>query len=157
MIERLEVGKLTGDEVESLWKKLCQDEMSFDDRTKNRVDYFLASLFNGTQYLKLGTIGLAALVNPVPGADVNVHVTFWDKSQPQVALTLIREALEYVFKEFALMRCTTCVGEYNQDALRLTKLLGFKEEGKMRKGSLFNGQFYDTVLLGLLREDFLEG
>jgi hypothetical protein len=154
-IELLDTAKLKKEEVQELWDKVQGVPIAFDDRTANRPDFFVASLFNGTQYVRLGDFGIAALQNLLPGADANVHIVIWDDSHPAEVVGTLRKALAFGFKEFGLVRMTTVIGENNPITIRLAELLGFKQEGKLRKGTLFNGKWYDSVLLGLLREEFV--
>jgi len=154
-IEFLDPQKLDGDAVDALWQKASQVNEAFDDRTRNHPEFFVASMFNGTQWVKMGDKGLASVENIMPGASATVHVLFWDKSEPHTLVSMVKETLDQVFKIYGLVRVSSFFGDFNQDAIRLTQLLGFKEEGRLRKGVLYNNQFHDMILMGLLREDFL--
>jgi hypothetical protein len=149
---------MSKEEVQELWDKVDSVKEAFDDRTRHRPDFFIMSLFNGTQHVKLGDKGIITLINLMPGADVTLHMTVWDKINPNEIFRQAAEVLKWIFKEFNLVRVTCVVPKYNDSALRMLKLLGFETEGLVRKGSLYEGVWYDCVILGLLREEaFPEG
>jgi RimJ/RimL family protein N-acetyltransferase len=64
--------------------------------------------------------------------------------------------LHYAFNELNLYRLTAVVGEDNPGALRFFKRYGFVEEVRRRKALLRDGQTWDMIHLGLLRDDWLE-
>jgi hypothetical protein len=142
-------------EIEALWNKMQQADYSFDDRMRNRPDLFVVSLFNGTHFLNLDDIGLVTLTGLVPGSDVVVHTTIWGKQDSRRVLSLFHNALELIFKEFGLVRITTIAADYHPQGIRLAKLMGFTEEGRMRKAILFKNVWYDAIIYGILREEIL--
>jgi len=38
--------------------------------------------------------------------------------------------------------------------VRSYRAVGFREEGRLRRAQVVDGRYYDTVLMGLLREEF---
>ena len=44
----------------------------------------------------------------------------------------------------------------NEGSIVLAKKMGFKEEGRLRENSFFDGQFHDSVVLGLLRDEYVK-
>ena len=68
------------------------------------------------------------------------------------ALTLM---LRYAFHELNLYRLSAIVGEDNPSALRFFKRYGFVEEVRRRKALVRDGQAWDLIHLGILREEWL--
>ena len=64
--------------------------------------------------------------------------------------------LRYAFAELNLFRVGAMVGADNLPALRLAQKFGFVEEARRRKAILRDGQTYDLLHLGLLRQEWLE-
>jgi RimJ/RimL family protein N-acetyltransferase len=62
--------------------------------------------------------------------------------------------LRFAFEELNLYRLTITVGEDNHAGLALLKKFGFVEEVRRRKALLRDGQFYDLIHLGLLRNEW---
>jgi RimJ/RimL family protein N-acetyltransferase len=77
--------------------------------------------------------------------------TAWGKGFGREALTLL---LDYGFQTLNLNRIWLEVFEYNHRAKRLYEKLGFKAEGRQRQHTYREGRFWDTFLLGILREEW---
>ena len=69
----------------------------------------------------------------------------------------LRLLLHYAFAELNLFRVSAVVGGSNLAALRLSQKFGFVEEARRRKALLSDGQIYDLLHMGLLRQEWLEG
>jgi len=63
--------------------------------------------------------------------------------------------LRFAFNELNLYRLSAVVDEDNQPALRFFKRHGFMEEVRCRKALLRDGQTWDVVHLGILRDEWL--
>jgi len=62
--------------------------------------------------------------------------------------------MRYAFHELNLYRTSVVVGEDNPAGLRFFKRHGFVEEVRRRKSLLRDGQTWDLIHLGLLREEW---
>jgi RimJ/RimL family protein N-acetyltransferase len=62
--------------------------------------------------------------------------------------------MEYAFAALNLHRVTLQVFEYNERAIRTYEKLGFRKEGVMREENYCNGRYWDTIVMGLLRQDW---
>jgi RimJ/RimL family protein N-acetyltransferase len=62
--------------------------------------------------------------------------------------------MRFAFSELNLYRLSVVVGEDNQAGLRFFKRHGFVEEVRRRKSLLRDGQTWDLIHLGLLREEW---
>ena len=69
----------------------------------------------------------------------------------------LRLLLHYAFAELNLFRVSAVVGGSNPAALRLSQKFGFVEEARRRKALLSDGQIYDLLHMGLLRQEWQEG
>ena len=63
-------------------------------------------------------------------------------------------ALAYAFNELNLYRLNLTVFSYNSRAIKLYEKCGFKREGVFREYLQRDGQRYDMVLYGLLRQEW---
>lgn len=66
----------------------------------------------------------------------------------------IRILLKYGFWERRYQKCNSACVHANEASIALHRRLGFVEEGRRRRQSFFNGEYYDDVLFGLTREEF---
>jgi UDP-4-amino-4,6-dideoxy-N-acetyl-beta-L-altrosamine N-acetyltransferase len=62
--------------------------------------------------------------------------------------------MRYAFEELMLQRIHTKVLGNNLSAIKLYEKLGFKEEGRLRKDLLREGEYIDVVIMGLLKEEW---
>jgi RimJ/RimL family protein N-acetyltransferase len=67
----------------------------------------------------------------------------------------MRLILYFAFTELNLYRLSAVVGEDNPEALRFFRMFTFVEEARRRKALLRDGQTWDAIHLGLLREEWL--
>lgn len=67
----------------------------------------------------------------------------------------IESIIEHGFFNLNLRRLQLEVLEYNKVAQNLYKKVGFKEEGRKRKAVFKNGKYVDEIIMGLLREDYI--
>jgi RimJ/RimL family protein N-acetyltransferase len=87
----------------------------------------------------------------------NLRMAIGDKNERNKgygsdALSLM---LRYAFNELNLYRLSAFVGEDNPGAMRFFKRFGFIEEVRRRKALLRDGQTWDLIHLGLLRDEWL--
>jgi RimJ/RimL family protein N-acetyltransferase len=75
----------------------------------------------------------------------------WGKGYGTDAMRVI---LRYAFKELNLRRVTLDVFEYNPRAIRSYEKVGFTHEGRARKYLHREGQRYDLLFMGILREEW---
>lgn len=67
----------------------------------------------------------------------------------------IRLLLDYAFNRINLHKVELEVYEYNKGAYELYLRLGFVEEGRRRARVYRDGRYYDSIDMGILREEFL--
>jgi len=65
-----------------------------------------------------------------------------------------RILLRYGFWERRYQKCNSACVHTNEPSIALHRRLGFVEEGRRRRQSFFNGEYYDDVLFGMTREEF---
>ena len=65
--------------------------------------------------------------------------------------------LEHAFLTLNLHRVDLQVFDHNQSAIKVYKKIGFIEEGRLRDHHYRNGQYFDTLIMSILREEWLEG
>jgi RimJ/RimL family protein N-acetyltransferase len=68
----------------------------------------------------------------------------------------IRILLRYAFRVFNLNRINIYIVEENKPALALYKKAGFKIEGCLRGNFRKKGQYLNTLIMGILKKDFID-
>lgn len=102
----------------------------------------------------IGFIGLFALSWKDRDALVAIGIgerTYWGKGYGTEAMDLL---LEYAFLELNLRRIGLIVFEYNTRAIRSYEKCGFIPEGRIRGAIMRDGQRWDWLVMGLLREEW---
>jgi RimJ/RimL family protein N-acetyltransferase len=61
---------------------------------------------------------------------------------------------EYGFKELNLHKIWTEIYEYDDKKLKLYKEIGFKEDGRLRDNNYYNGQWWDSIMLSILKQEY---
>lgn len=76
---------------------------------------------------------------------------FWGKG---VGEEVCRLVVEHGFKNLNLHRIHCSIADNNIGMRKLARKLGFNEEGILRQNFYKNGQYRDTVLFGLLKNEY---
>ncbi|SHJ02402.1 GNAT family N-acetyltransferase [Lutispora thermophila] len=77
---------------------------------------------------------------------------YWGKGYGEDA---IKALLRYAFYELDIFRVSLKLYEYNERASRCYLKCGFKYEGRTRKSAYIDGKFYDEILMGALKSEFI--
>jgi RimJ/RimL family protein N-acetyltransferase len=103
----------------------------------------------------VGFIDLEGAMFPSGDAFVGIGVgerEFWSKGYGTDAMRVI---LRYAFQELNLRRVSLDTFEYNPRAVRSYEKAGFIHEGRMREFLHRDGQRFDLLFMGILREEWL--
>ena len=88
------------------------------------------------------------------GADIGLAIgekNHWKKGYGTEAVQLL---LQEAFEQLNLHRLTWWTFAENEASLALAKKTGFREEGRTRDSVFFDNQYHDSVILGLLKEEY---
>jgi RimJ/RimL family protein N-acetyltransferase len=93
-----------------------------------------------------------------PGRDAFVglgigETEYWGKGYGTDIMNVL---LRFAFTEVNLRRVTLSVFEYNPRAIRSYEKAGFRHEGRTRKVLNKEGQRWDVLYMGILRDEWLE-
>ena len=69
---------------------------------------------------------------------------------------MMKLCIQYVFAELGLARLSLGLFEYNPRALRSYEKCGFRLEGRTRQDTLREGKRYDSLWMGILRQEWLQ-
>jgi RimJ/RimL family protein N-acetyltransferase len=70
------------------------------------------------------------------------------------ATEAVRLVLRYFFHERRYQKATAEMYSFNKPSIQLHERLGFTLEGRLRRMVFTDGQFYDALIYGMLREEF---
>jgi RimJ/RimL family protein N-acetyltransferase len=120
---------------------------------KNNVIFIIEAIENSNK-IPIGDIGLFHINTKDQNCVFGIAIgekDYWSKGYGTDASKLI---IDYGFKQLNLYSISSSAIEYNERSIRLHKKLGFKEEGRRRKRHFKNGQFWDEIIYGLLKEEW---
>lgn len=78
---------------------------------------------------------------------------FWGKGY---GTDMMKLCLQYAFTELNVHRVSLGLHEYNPRALRAYEKAGFRLEGRTRQDLMREGRRYDSIWMGILREEWMQ-
>jgi RimJ/RimL family protein N-acetyltransferase len=76
---------------------------------------------------------------------------YWGKGYGTDAIVTV---LRFAFEAMNLHRVWLTTGENNPRAFACYRRCGFREEGRLRQDRYLGGRYWDTVVMGVLRQEF---
>ena len=125
------------------------------DQDKNPPAFYFFVIRTLESDQLVGFVGLDQDTFPNGDGFVGIGIgerDFWSKGYGTDAMEII---LRYAFLELNLRRVSLDTFEYNPRAIRSYEKAGFVHEGKARKFLLRDGQRWDLLFMGILREEWL--
>lgn len=108
-------------------------------------------------------------INGMPAGSLNTHGCDTRNGTFEFGITIAREhwgngyapdairlLLRYFFGERRYQKANSFVYEFNRRSLAMHRKFGFKDEGRIRRSIVTNGQHFDTLILGMTAEEFSE-
>lgn len=119
------------------------------DNPRNKV--FALETHDG---IYLGGIGLHAIDWENRNAEAGIVIgkkEYWNKGYGTDAMITL---LEFAFNQMNMHRVYLRVFGYNLRGVKSYEKCGFKKEGVLRKDRYQNGEYHDTIIMGILRDEF---
>ncbi|GBF10827.1 GNAT family protein [Tepidibacillus infernus] len=136
-------------------KTLAEEHRWYDNLLK-QDDKFVFSIYTRADDRMIGSVGLHSISWKNQWAIAGIFIgdkDYWGKGYGTEAFRL---CLYIGFQELGLQRVELGVYAFNERAIKSYQKLGFVEEGRRRRFLYRNGQFYDEVMMSILREEYLE-
>jgi RimJ/RimL family protein N-acetyltransferase len=131
-----------------------QQQNWFEQYCKDNKQLIFAIIDNYNESF-IGTIGFNAIDHFNQRAELGTLIgnkEYWGKGYASEALFKL---LEYSFNEMNLNRVYSYIIEFNVGSIKKNEKLGFKIEGKLRNHTYKNGKFQDVVIMGILKDEFI--
>lgn len=157
---------LSVDNLKKFWKLSSQFRYIFNEEVTKDFGKFcelivaerdgqLAS--RGLFWVVDDFVGVFYMTQIQVGIDADVHYTFFDRRQ-KGRKELTRAMMQYVFERYKFQRITSEIPYYASWATRtFAESIGFVKEGRKRKAVLFNGEWFDVAIYGILQDEVLDG
>jgi RimJ/RimL family protein N-acetyltransferase len=126
-------------------------EKQSEDGFKPERYSFSVRTLDGDQYI--GSLGMwVDLIHSEAWVGLGIgEREFWSRGYGS---DMMRLCQRYVFAELGLERLSLGLHEYNPRALRSYEKCGFRLEGRTRKDLMREGKRYDSLWMGILREEW---
>lgn len=118
------------------------------------ADHFVIVLRPGTV---IGFVGYYHMDRVVGKTEVGIVIgekACWSQGYGREAFRLL---LAHLFADWGMQRVQLDTWGGNERAIRSYQAAGFQIEGRLRRAQKIDGAYYDTVLMGILREEFAAG
>jgi RimJ/RimL family protein N-acetyltransferase len=102
----------------------------------------------------IGFIGYFHANRRIGKVEVGIGIgekAYWGRGYGREAMRLL---LRHVFYDLRFQRAELNTWSGNTRAIRSYESCGFLVEGRLRRGELVDGTYYDMIWMGLLREEF---
>jgi RimJ/RimL family protein N-acetyltransferase len=133
---------------------MTEEEKWWEGFLERENDYIFAIEAEDGTYI--GNIGLHDLERENRRAMLGIiigHKAYWGQGYGTDA---IQAMLRWTFETLNMHRVYLTVYAYNERAFRCYQKCGFRHEGTMRQARFTGGRYYDELMMGILRDEFLE-
>ncbi len=116
--------------------------------------YLMIQAIDTSEPVVVGAIELRKVSPEHRSAEVGILVGdrgYWGQGYGTDAM---RALCRFAFEEMDLHRIYLDVLEFNTRAIRAYERVGFVVEGRQRQDAYLGGHYYDSLAMGLLREEF---
>jgi hypothetical protein len=146
-------------EADVIWNHIQGIPTMFTDFSVGDRELFDAVLFHPKSYCvgvyqDDGLIGVARL-EPRGVTDALVHVFFFQKGSLSRYVSLCRDLLIWIFRNWPYYRLSIEVPVMYYHVIRFAETIGFTSEGRRRSVYLMRGRWYDEALYGILRSEVI--
>lgn len=119
-------------------------------KDESREDYAICRLDNSQMIGELSLLDI-----DLDNRTVGFRIALSDKKHLNKGLgsEAINLVIDYVFKVKKLNRLQLEVYSHNKRALRAYEKCGFKKEGILRQALYYKGNYYDEIIMAIIRDD----
>jgi ribosomal-protein-alanine N-acetyltransferase len=131
----------------------AKDLMERSDKMEIEKTGFQLGIFLKENEEMIGTIGFFRMDYSNLKTEIGYMIMppFWRMGLGTEALKPI---IQFGFEEMRFHRIEADINPENDASIALTAKLGFKKEAHLRQNFRFEGRFTDTIIMGLLKEDW---
>ncbi|WP_392454985.1 GNAT family N-acetyltransferase [Chryseomicrobium aureum] len=171
----LVIRKIEEDDLKRLWELTFKEESPewkkwdapyYEHKAKSFEDYILnkETIVNQDDFwlievdgIIIGTVGYYWEHKPSNWLEMGIGIydpNYWSGGFGTRALTLW---IHHLFTTLPLVRVGFTTWSGNHRMVKVGEKLGMQMEARLRKCRFYNGEYYDSIRMGLLREEWEEG
>ncbi|MFA2563605.1 MULTISPECIES: GNAT family N-acetyltransferase [Bacillus] len=132
-----------------------QEYSSYKEKMKTRLkEEPLSNLIIENNGQIIGAIGFYWEYKPTRWLEIGLVIynpNYWNGGYGTEALTLYRDLL---FEKMEIGRVGITTWSGNERMMKVAEKIGMSLEGRMRKCRYYNGTYYDSIRMGMIREEW---
>lgn len=149
-----EIMRNLGHQSEEEYKKEAEKQQQGYASYNRRFLLFL--LIDKTTEKVIGRCGLHNWNPDHQRAEIGYHMADESYKQRGLMSEAVEAIIHHGFTQMNLNRIEAIVSPYNEPSLKIIRKFNFQEEGRMRKHYPSEDGFEDSLVFGLLREEYFE-
>lgn len=133
-----------------------EDEQKWFDSLSatNDIYNFAIETLEGNKYI--GGCGLNKINWKNSVAEVGIFIGDKDKWGKGYGTDAMRILIRFIFEQMNINKIKLNVFSFNQRAIKSYEKCGFKMEGVLRQEVFKDGKYYDDIVMGILKEEYIE-
>ena len=132
-----------------------QEYSSYKEKVQTRLqEEPLSNLIIENNGQIIGKVGFYWEHKPTRWLEMGIVIynpTYWNGGYGTEALTLYRDLL---FEKMEIGRVGLTTWSGNERMMKVAEKIGMSLEGRMRKCRYYNGTYYDSIRMGMIREEW---
>jgi RimJ/RimL family protein N-acetyltransferase len=142
-------------EFDVLWQRVSTADYAFEDTVRGDKQWFIKSMLEqGTFNFEIPNVAFIQLSRAGPGSNAHLHLVTYGNGPAGPLFTAARELFVFAFDTIKVHRLNAWIPSFNYKALRVAGILRMKFEGQMRRAFLYQEQWWDIVMYGLVEDEW---
>lgn len=142
-------------EFYALWEKVSKADYAFEDTTRGDMAAFLRGVLTpGTYNFEIPGEVFAQVTNAFPGSNAGIHFVSLDVGPTAPMIDAAAEVFGFAFNKIGVHRITAYIPSFNHKTIRMAGLMMMRFEGQLRKAFLYNQEWWDMEIHGLLEHEW---
>jgi RimJ/RimL family protein N-acetyltransferase len=104
----------------------------------------------------IGTVNYYWEHEPSKWLEIGIVIYFPELWRNGIGTEALKLWIDYLFKNLPIVRIGLTTWSKNERMIKVGYKLGMKLEGRLRKCRFYEGKYYDSIRMGILREEWEE-
>jgi hypothetical protein len=140
---------------DQMWERIEKADYAFEDFFKGSKEAFVAGMLAGGTYnFEIPGEIFCQLTFAGQGTNAMLHFITLSTGPTAPLVEASSELFWFAFEQIGVQRITAYIPSFNQKVIRLATLMRMKFEGVMRKAFLYNKEYWDIHIYGLLATEY---
>lgn len=143
------------EEFNKLWECVSKADYAFEDTTRGNRELFAAGmLVAGTYNFEIPGEAFGQLTNAGPGSNAQIHFVTLAVNPTGMLVDAADDMFRFAFDKLGVHRISAMIPSFNHKVVRMASLAKMKFEGQIRSSFLYNSEWWDIQMYGLLEHEW---